>query len=374
MDNKKPRIKIFYCITALGIGGAERLLYLHLKYLDRDRFDPSVIAIVHDGVFGEKIRRLGIDVRCLDKSTTLGLGTLLRLWKIFRQEKPDIVHTHLFGGDTWGRIPAILARIPVILTTEHLMNVDERGLKRWVKRGLGHWTDRVVGVSDAVVNFSAKVDRIPFSKLQRVYGPVECEKFAEVLPLTSLKHRLALIGRMEERKGHETFFQACASLLSDVPDLRIRVIYSGGEREWENKMKRRVVELDLDDRVEWIKDRFVLCPILEQTDLVIVPSYFEGLGLVAIEAMAAGRMVIASGVGGLKEIITNGKNGLLVPPKDPQALAKAIRYCFDHPEKTVEIGALARLTAMNNFSVQSFVRNYDKIYHELLESKGIKIL
>ncbi|OGH69780.1 MAG: hypothetical protein A3C90_02020 [Candidatus Magasanikbacteria bacterium RIFCSPHIGHO2_02_FULL_51_14] len=144
-------------------------------------------------------------------------------------------------------------------------------------------------------------------------------------------------------------------------DWTLDIIGEGVEKE---TIQKKIRDYQLDRRVHLLPPTLDVPEIMALHDIMLMPSRWEGLGIAAMEAMAAGRVVIASRVGGLPEVITHEKNGFLVPPEDPQALALRITYCFEHPDHCKEIAAQARKDA-RRFDVKNMVREYEQVYRAL---------
>lgn len=362
------KIKIHFIITALGYGGAELVLFLLLKYIDRSLFEPKVFAVVRGGAFVERIEReLGIEVVVLNKRMKLGLGVMWTLFWEFRRTRPDILHTHLFGGDTWGRIPAIFARVPVILATEHHTNYQENEIQRWVKRLLARFTDTIVCDSESVRDFAIRVDHIPSRKLQKIVIAVESDSYKSLEPPGFGGQTLGIVARLVPHKGHCELFQAIALLKSEFPLLHCLLVY--GAQENEKALRELAKELSIEDRITWISKAENVIPYYQQMDIAIFPSYYEGLGLAIIEAMMSGRVVIGTHVEGIREVIDHDESGLLVPPKNPTALANAIRRVLTDQGLFERLRIKGREMALNKFSVQRFATAYQNLYLELLQSK-----
>ena len=213
----KEKIKIIYVIDGLIIGGAQVFLVDLTKLLNKGLFDIKVVTIIKKGILAEQLEQIGIRVVHLQKKGKLGLGVIWKLWRFLRKEKPDIVHTHLFGGDTWGRIAAILARVPVIVSTEHNTNFEEGWAKRKVKKFLSHFTKKIVAVSEAVKDYSVSRDKIKEKKITVITNGINLDKFTS-LPEKEFSNPpvIGVVGRLEEQKGHKYLFEAL-NLIKTIP-------------------------------------------------------------------------------------------------------------------------------------------------------------
>ena len=173
------KIKVCHVIPTLRFGGAEKLVILFAKHFDPTRFELTVATIIESGPLSADLRMMGSRHAEFHKRG-LGLRLLFNLYRFFRAEKFDVVHTHLFGGDAWGRLAAWLARTPVIISTEHNFNLDEGRLKhfwKWFSQGM---IDKEVAVSEAVKNYSIEVDKINPRKIIVIRNGIEVERFSRL--------------------------------------------------------------------------------------------------------------------------------------------------------------------------------------------------
>lgn len=365
---RREKINIVHIITALEYGGASETLFLLLKSLPKDQYAINVFTIVRAGRMGDRIKRdLGIPVTNFGKRTKIGLWTMMRIFWMLKKIKPDIVHTHLFGGDTWGRIPAIIANVPIIVSTEHHTNYEEYCLKRWIKKFLSFWTDEIICVSQSVMNFSLTVDHMSQKKIRMIYTAIDHERYHEIPIKKACERTIGMIGRLDSHKGHEIFFHSLVLLLPKFPDLRTLIIYSSGEQE--ERLKNLVRTLKLWDFVQWVKGAQDMVPFYQQLDILIFPSYYEGLGLVGIEAMSAGRVVVGTKVEGISEIVRHNETGLLVKSGNAAELASAITILFHNPDLYEKLAKNGRNFVLSTFSVQKFSQGYQSVYQKWLKKK-----
>ncbi|MDD5043043.1 MAG: glycosyltransferase [Patescibacteria group bacterium] len=359
---EKYPLKIVYAITALPRGGAERFLVDLLKNLDRRKFEPQVITVVRGGELESEIRALGIPLTVFHKKTKLGLGVIWQIYKYLRRERPFIFHSQLFGGDTWGRSAAILARVPVIITTEQNINLDEGFFKKTIKMILSWFTDKVVAISEAVKNYSISVDCISPKKMEVIYNGTEVEKFLWSGPkfFQNNPSILLTVGRLEPQKGHKILFKAL-SLIKELP-WKLRLV---GKGSLEDELTVSARDLGIAERVEFLGGREDISGILKSADVFILPSIWEGLGIVILEAALAARPIIASATGGIPEIIKDGESGWLVKPKDSLALAEAIKNVLENKGEAERRALLAQADVRRRFDIKNITKCYEQLYEDL---------
>lgn len=323
---------MLHVLCDLSGGGAERLVVDLVRFRSPD-VQVEVATVQGGGPREAELAELGVPVVLGGRPRRHpGLRALGRLLPAVR--RADLVHTHLFAGDSWGRIAAILAGHPRVLTTEHNIDRDESWQLR-VRRLLG-WKSRVaVAVSEAVAR------HVDWTRDIRVIeNGIDLGR--------ALPHRggggVLGLGRLVPQKGFDLLVEA-------LPEgMRARIAGEGPGR----------VE---HPRVEWLGWRADPWPLLAEADVVAIPSRWEGFGLVAVEAMAAGVPVVASAVDGLVEVV--GEAGLLVPPGEPSALRAALARLRDDPELRVRLGAAGRARAAR-FDIRRTVARYEALYAELM--------
>jgi glycosyltransferase involved in cell wall biosynthesis len=359
------KIKIIHIITGLNFGGAERMLLDLAKFLDKERFEIKVATVVGGGPLLSEFREAGIDVKIFQKKSKLGFGAVWQIYKYLRKERPKIVHTHLFGGDTWGRLAAILARAPAVISTEHNTNLDEGWVKRKIKKFLSFFTERIVAVSGAVQKYSEAVDCIKSKKIVVIPNGIDVRKFAEISEKCyGSPPIIAVVGRLEKQKGHEYLFEAL-NLIKTIP----WTLWVVGDGSLKGGLEKLAKDLSLRERIIFLGARRNVAEILSQVDIFVLPSLWEGLGLAVLEAAAAGKPIVASRVGGIPEIIYDGEIGVLVEPKNVKSLADGLERVLLGEGEAKEMGQRAREMIIEKFSVEKMVDEYEKLYDGLVVKK-----
>lgn len=318
----------------LSPGGAERLV-LELCRRHAPDITPSVATVQGFGALEAAFREAGVPLlRGGRPRRHPGLRALARL--IPAVASADVVHTHLYAGDTWGRIAGLITRHPAVLTTEHNIDRDE-AWRSAVRRALTPLSHVVVGVSAPVVR-GVRGAR----DLRLIENGIAIDRFRPHPggPGT----RVLAIGRRVRQKGFDVLVRA----LPD--DMTLDIAGEGPERTEH-------------PRVRWLGRREDIPALLAAADILAVPSRWEGFGLAAAEGLAAGIAVVASAVDGLAEVV--GDAGLLVPPDDPVALRAALERLRDDAALRGALGAAGRSRAEARFDVRAMVARYEEIYREL---------
>lgn len=369
------RINILYVIWSLGLGGAEQVVINLAKGLDKTRFNPIVCCLNEKGRFAEELEKAGINVIALHKRGPFDLSIIGKLVRVIKENNISVVNTHLWGANLWGRIAAHKAKVKVIIATEH--NLDT--WKGWLHIALDKWlsyrTDKIIVVSESVKYFYAHKVGIDSSKMVVVYNGIDLARY-DCLPAD--KHEfgidgnevvIGIVGRLVPQKGHKYFLSAMKEILKKYGDSPIKGIIIGSG-PMEKELKQYSQELGLERNVIFTGLRTDIPRLLKMLNILVMPSTREGLPMIALEAMAAGVPVIAAEVGGIPEIVIDGKTGILIPPEDPDALAGAIMKCLDSSVMCNKIVAGAKEIIENKFQIAHMIINTESIYSELLRNKS----
>jgi glycosyltransferase involved in cell wall biosynthesis len=358
-----------YFITELSTGGAQVALLRLLKRLDRECFSPTVACLYNgDGAVAQEIRALSIDVFDAVMRHKADLFALLRLYRHIRRTRPTILHTSLFHANLPGRVLGRLAGVPIVICSERTMAMESE----WRYR-LNRWTialvDRVVAVSANVRDFCVSYIRLPAEKLVVIYNGVDLpdspasreQARADLgLPLEDLV--VGTVSRLDPVKGVDVLIHT----LTQLSDTILVVIGDGPERA---VLETLADDLGVADRIHWAGHRRDVPNLLPAFDLFVQPSLHEGLPNAVLEAMAVGLPVIATAVGGTPEIVVDGVTGLLVPPHDPDVLAKTIVHLLHDLDLRRKMGRAGRERARRGFSLERMVGQTQALYEHLLRER-----
>lgn len=366
-----------YVMPSLVVGGAEKLLLTTVKYLNRDRYEISVCCIVSEGIIADEIKKLGIKFYCLKESPRFyNPKKIYSLYKLFRKEKPAIVHTHILPANIYGRIAAILAGVPVIISTEHNVYYEKKKVHIWLDRLLAKNTDKIIAISNKVKEFTSKQEGIEEDKFEVIYNGVDSNEFLPTDSRKAIREKLNLgeadfvlgtVGALITQKGHYYLIQAVFQLVKRYPNIILLVLGTG---ELEEKLQKIVDKLRLKKNVHFLGLRRDIPDFLNCMDIFIFPSLWEGLGIALLEAMLMELPVIASSVDGILEIIENGKNGILVPSGNAEALNRAIDRLIRNPQLRQNLGKAARKQILEKFGARQYIQKLENLYNRLLKEKS----
>lgn len=370
----RPPVRILHLIVELSIGGAQSALLRLLKHLDRQRFEPQVACYYNgDGVVARQIRANGIPVIDLGMSGKYRIDAFWRFYRLLRTQRPTILHTWMFHANISGRLIGKLAGVPLIISSERTMG-QEGIFRRWVDRSTVGLTNSVVCVSQSVSRFAQDTIGLPVSKLTVIPNGIDLDQYDQLLSQGEARGKFNLpkealivgaIGRPRPVKGYLYLVEAFARLADTYPAACLVFIGNGPDRP---NLIDKVRSLGLEDRVIFLDDQTDIPGLLPAIDILAVPSLYEGMPNVVIEAMAAGVPVVATNVGGTQEVIINGETGILVPPQDANALSEGISSLLQKPDLRRQIGLSGQQRAYKFYNIQNTVQQtqllYDKLYQD----------
>ena len=378
----KPKIKILYIITSSGIGGAEKILYYTATGLDYNKYDVSVCSLKNKGEIARALEKQGIEVCCLHmggRESFLGclssIIALIRLFPYLVRIRPTIVHSFLFRANILARIAGYLTGIPIIISSVRVMG-GEKKYFHYVEMITSFMVDHYVTVSESVKRYIIDKSKISAEKISVIYNGVNIksqDNSYEQNPKMPFKIEdkdriLMTVGRLHKQKGHCYLIQAVSKVRKEFPKVKLLVI---GEGEEENNLKKLVKSLDLMNEVIFAGLSSDMERILPMAELFILPSLWEGLPNALLEAMAAGKPVVATKVGGIPEIVVHGETGVLIPPRDTDALAIAIIDLLQNRLKAKDMGEAGRIRAGKRFSIYKMIEKTENLYQELLKEKQL---
>lgn len=368
-------LKILYLCETLKVGGAEELLLTTLRYLNCDRFYPVVYCIGEQGKIGEEIEKIGIRIQALNKRPALWkMGILWNLMWILKKEKPNILHTHLFYANYFGRIAGIFARVPVIIITEHGTHSNFKKIyHHWIDFVLALFTSKVIAVSLAVKEYLLKYTMIPKQRIAIIYNAIDFERFDNAfykdkdllrakLGFENHSFLIGCVSNLTPWKGQLVLLQAFNSVIKHFPNAKLCIVGRDAVN-FQSKLELFAKKENLQRSICFLGERRDTPEILKAFDIFIFPSLTEGLGISLLEAMYMGLPAIASKVEGILEIIENNKSGILVPAGDYKLLASEILMLLENKDKMQMLGENARKRIEKYFSPKAYIEELELLYN-----------
>ncbi|MEO8478727.1 MAG: glycosyltransferase [Gemmatimonadota bacterium] len=358
------RVTVVHLVSTLGIGGQEMVIHALVSHADRHRFRPIVLALHDGGPVADRIAALGIPVEVVGGGDITGWPLIRRLTARLRAHRPDVLHTHNPAPHQLGAVAKLLARVPALVHTKHGRNNFPTRSRRWAEQMAGRFTDLVVPVSMDAADVARTIDRVPSRKLRVIHNGIDLAGItqATVLP-PGRPARAVHVARLNRIKDQRTLLAATRVLVDRHPGFHLDIVGDGPMGE---EIRARATELGLDAAVTFHGMQDDVTPYLTNADLFLLPSLSEGIAITMLEAMGAGLPVVATDVGGNREVVVPGETGLLVPVGDPQALADAVDEVLGDPVQARAWGAAGRRRVEAEFNIAGTVRAYESAYLEVL--------
>jgi L-malate glycosyltransferase len=365
-----PRICLI--IGQLGLGGTEKQVVLLAEGLHRRGIEVTVVVLTGEGPREAALRAAGVPVVHIglqqpgDWTAVPRLfAAARRLTRYLRTARPDLVHAFLFHSYVLGALAARLAKVPVFVAGRRSLDDFKLG-RRWVR--YTEWcatrmTDLLVANAQAVAECARTTERVPADKLTVIYNGLPAEAFEPAQPvrLDTVDPVLLCVANLKSYKGHAILLEAAAILRERGMPCTLALAGDGPERE---ALDRQARELGVDARL--LGSRTDVDRLLAAADIAVLPSLTEGLSNAVMEAMAAGKPVVATAVGGTPELLADGR-GVLVPPGDPVALADALATVLLDPGYADRLGRAAREWSRTYLHADAMVAQHVVLYENLLE-------
>ena len=364
-------IHVVHIVEDLKIGGLERVIAAISTGLNGGKFKQKVWCLARGGEIYDELQDKGVDIELLNMRSHRDILFFSRLCRKLRKENIHIVHTHGYTATTMGRLAGICARTPVILSHMHTTCWDYTPKQLVIEKMLSFFTSRIICCSQAVSEFAVKGEKINSNKLEVIYNGVDPEKYANSMSDHNDHndtYRVGCVASLSPHKGHRYLLEAAKVVVNEIPSrVKFVLVGSGILRK---ELREYADSLGISSSIEFKDPVSDIVPLLSSFDLVVLPSSErEGLGLAIIEAMAAGKPVIGTSIGGIPEVIENGTNGLLVPPKDAVALSKAILHIMSDKKRADKMSEKGRAIVHKKFSTKEMLGKIEDLYQRLLNDK-----
>ena len=368
---------MLHIVEDLKIGGLERVIADIVTRLDQDKFHAKVWCLFRGGDIFEQLKQSGIDAEILGMRSDKDIGFLIRLAGRLRRENIHIIHAHGYTATSLARVAAIMARTPVIIAHMHSTYWAFSRKQLFVEKILSFFTDRIICCSHSVADFVTEVEQIDPRKVAVIYNGVDFEKYAlkdpNAWPKRAGGYIIGCVARLAPCKGHKYLLEAARQVIKRFPgEVRFVIIGDGALR---SELEEFTAGLGIKDHVSFKGPVLDIIKELASIDIaVLASSEREGLSLSLIEALAAGIPSVGTSIGGTREVIISGQNGILVPPKDPDSFAKAILSLLADPQTAMTMGRRGRKVIEEKFSVREMLEKVTALYNDLAgkKIKGMK--
>lgn len=377
----KQKIKILFVTTSDQIAGAEKTVLDTLRLVDREIFNPRLIVFNHakNGELIERVREFGIPATCLNIQSKWQFFKLVKLFGIIKDFQPDILESFLFFDNIICRIIGTMMRVPVIISGQQNAYLKRSRIRNIADRMTIGLTDGVVSNSQAgkdwyvnqkycsgekIIVIKSGIDTNHLLNLQKNNSNVTNPRLIFNIEIPDGYLTAVSIGFLEEQKGIAYLIDAVKIMKDQNIPIHFFIIGDGSLR---NKLEQKSQELGVSDRIHFIGFKSAAAQYLHLFDMFILPSLWEGLPNVVIEAMASSVPVIATNVGGVSELIEHEKQGLTVSPRSPADLADGIIRLVKNPKLRKLFSEHARKYVDDNLTAEVMVSTRQHYYEQLLE-------
>jgi glycosyltransferase involved in cell wall biosynthesis len=366
-------LRVMFMLTDMRIGGAEMLTANIIRRLDRARFAPELCCLKERGILGEALAN-EIPVHANVLAGKYDLRVWPRLVRLLRCRQIDAVIT-VGAGDKmfWGRLAARRVGLPVIVSALHSTGWPD-GIGR-LNRSLTPITDAFIAVAPSHGQFLIEHERFPSEKVVVVPNGVDTDRFAPIENVGSIRRGLGIgetdpvvgiVAALRPEKNHELFLEMARRVAQKLPATRFLVIGDGPRRQELELLTQR---LGLSTKVIFLGSRDDVPRLLAAMNVFVLTSHIEANPVSILEAMSAGRPVVATNVGSVSEAVADNKTGFLVAPGDADALTKQVLELLHNPVRCRAMGAAGRKAVVAQWSIECMVRGYEQLIETISARK-----
>jgi glycosyltransferase involved in cell wall biosynthesis len=358
-------IKIVHVVEDLKIGGIERIIEHIALFLNARRFEIDVLCLSEGGAIADKLVTHKKNVTILNITNFHNPFSVLKVATWLKRKKIDIVHTHGYPAGVLGRVASFFAGVPCIFHHVHSTYFNLHKRNHLIERFLGRFTQKVICCSESVKRYVLEQENIPEDKLIVIYNGIPEPKTLKASEVKGLRKSLDIprkskvigcVASLTQHKGHRYLLEA----LQTIDDTYLLLIGDGPLRR---KLADKASTLNIDSRVIFAGSQIEATLYMHIMDIVVLSSAErEGLGISLIEAMALSKPVVATNIGGIPEVVDDGRTGILVSPRDSDALANALRKLLTSAELMRDLGLQGRERYIEMFTLNNMLRRIEELY------------
>jgi len=363
------RLRILHLTETAGPGGAEMLMVRLVERLGTEY--ESKVGLIKDGWLAAEMTKRGVPVLFLENRGSTPVTLIRQLIATIRRERIDLIHSHEFFMNTCGAMASVLSGVPQLAMVHGRNYYGDRVRRRAAYRAVSRRAC-IVAVCEATKEYLVQRVGIDSRRIRVVHNGVDVEEVRSAdscRKFDSSSHRaptICTVGRLSPVKGHSDLLLAMRDLVPKFRDVQLLIV---GKGRLESVLKQQVVDLGLSKNVSFTGHLENLKEVWPHVDVFVLPSLSEGMPLTLLEAMAAGVPSVATRVGGVPEVVEDGKTGLLVPPRNSDELAKGIAVVLEDQMLAKKIGGAGREAVVRRFSLTQMVQAYREIYTDLVRKR-----
>ncbi|UZD23931.1 glycosyltransferase [Algoriphagus halophytocola] len=375
----KGKIRVLHCIETISSGGVEKVRLNYTRIMSNDFFELKIVCTQAKGQIRSELESLGVEVIAIGTfNHPFEIRKYRKLLQVIQAFKPHIIHGAVFEGNSMAFVGKLFGGVPISILEE---TSDPKFRSKRANQLLGFYSrfaNAVIGISPAVIEYLKNQVGVPNQKLKLIPNGVDIPMPTNPKVIQILKDKLQIregdvvvgaVGRVYNQvKRFSDILEAMAIL--SLPHLKFILIGNGPDLE---SLKEQASSLGLQDQAHFVGYEADPNAFYGLMDVFCVPSLQEGFGLVAVEAMFHHLPVIASQVGGLKDVVQEGKTGYLIPPLSPDLMAEKIKNLIENPTLRSSMGERGKQRALENYTSERYCKEVEKLYLELLSNKKIEI-
>lgn len=389
------RTKIVYLIGTLNIGGSQQQIIETAARLNRELFEPKLYCLFGGGSLRSAINQYGIDVtvfgsnhheqQTADQFLFRRSRQFFSLYRYLQQQQPDILHCYMYKPCIYGGFAAKLAGNSLLITSRRCLGYfkETKPYYQSLENIVNRFTDGVLVNSEAIKQDVLQRERISPQKIHVVYNGVDITRYKPLdgttrtfsrrkkreLGIPEIAPVVGMIANLFPYKGYQEFILAASEVHYRYPEVTFLCV--GKDCGIQQQLEQLVREHELQKHVIFTGEVQNISEILHCLDIQVSASHEEGFSNAILEGMASGNPIVATSVGGTPEAVLHNTTGLLVPPKDPSALAQAIILLLDNPELALSLGLKGRKRIEKHFSMESMIHTLETWYLKLCERKTV---
>jgi len=369
--NKNNKINIMQLVPSLRVGGAENQVVTLANSLDKTKFNV-ILCILQKG--GPLLRQVSKDVSVIEikyRQRYFPFALMKLIW-ILKKYKVHILHCHLYFSGFWGRIAGLIARVPVMITTEHGKTLWKKKHHIWFERWIDKFTAMRIAVSEDIKKIRIEREKLSPQKIVVIPNAIDINKFKKTKKEIQLKKRefnldtntfiIGTVGRLVEAKDLFTLLDAVAILKQNMDNFKVLIVGDGVLR---HALQNYAHKLHIMDKIIFTGSREDIPDLLAMFDVFVLSSIREGIPVALLEAMASKKAIIATKVGGIPEVLEDNKSGILIPPRHPDILVEKIMYLFNNLNERERLGLNAYIRVEEKYGINKVIKNIEQLYEDL---------
>lgn len=366
------KIKVLQLIEGLNLGGAETKLMELVAHMDRDRFETIVCSLGMGDRIKQEFEKLGVEFVTMARQQRVDPGLIFKVAKLIREREIDVVMTTLFYADVLGALAGVFSKVKAVFSWETISAPEWLLTHRLlVYRFSMRFCTRVISVSHATAKWlidkrgvpPEKVIVIPYGVNLELYRAGENPELKQKLGIAPDTKVVGVVARLHQQKGHRYLIEAARAIVAEYPKTKFVIVGNG---ELRAELESMAMQHGVGDHFMFLGFRKDVKDLMRVFDIFCLPSLYEGLPNVVLEAMATAKPVVATAVDGTPELIVNGETGYLVPPADPRALADKISRLVANDELAGRMGANGAKRVKVEYSLEKQVASFQNLYERFV--------